>query len=367
MKTAFKNLYNALLKKTKIPTLDNQNSYKNHNKNKKQILIIGWYGVNNFGDELMLDVLLEKNIKNNCEISVLFEKSNNYTFSNWRDVFPYYPPKSSTSFDKIADFFDEIVIGGGAHIDDLESSDTSFIPYLATELSISFIKKKKKVKWISVSSNKSLTRPDYINKINNIIENSQEFSIRDTNTIHTLKEAGINIVPIKLTNDLAFEIENNPKILAVTFVDFTNFDFLVTLTQSIIETLSQNKSQVWRICFLPFYNENHNDVKLYQNILNHIDLKGIRCFIAPEFTNTDSMLLMMRSCHLFVNMRYHATLLSLKYNIPTISICLDTHRHYHNKLHYIHNFFKNKNLIDISKFNKNNFIPMLVEEINTIE
>lgn len=60
MKTAFKNLYNALLKNTKIPTLDNQNSYKNHNKNKKQILIIGWYGVNNFGDELMLDVLLEK-------------------------------------------------------------------------------------------------------------------------------------------------------------------------------------------------------------------------------------------------------------------------------------------------------------------
>lgn len=366
MNITFENVYNALLKRSTIPTLDNQRSYKKHNKNKKQILIIGWYGVNNFGDELMLDILLQKTKSSSNEVSVLFEKNNNYDFSRWGDIFPYYPPKSSTSFDKITDFFDEIIIGGGAHIDDLESSNPRFIPYLAAELSISFIKKKKKVKWVSVSSNKSLSRPDYINVIDTIISHSQEFTVRDTNTIKTLKEAGININPIKLANDLALEIENNPKILAITFVDFANINFLITLTQLIIETLNKNKKNIWKICFLPFYNENHNDVKLYKNILNKINFKGIRYFIAPEFTSTDSMLLMMCSCHLFINMRYHATLLSLKYNIPTISICLDTHRHYYNKIHYVHDFFNNANLIDISQFDKGRFIATLTKEIDKI-
>lgn len=63
-------------------------------------------------------------------------------------------------------------------------------------------------------------------------------------------------------------------------------------------------------------------------------------FVAPEYENVDSMLLMIKGCDLFVNMRYHASLISMMYGKKTISIVYDKHPHYYNKMTYLHESLK---------------------------
>lgn len=78
--------------------------FREHDRNKKQILIIGYYGSYNFGDELMLKLLLEEFSSSETEISVVFTKNKGYDYSQWENIFAYTAPDNPIELEKATDF-----------------------------------------------------------------------------------------------------------------------------------------------------------------------------------------------------------------------------------------------------------------------
>lgn len=321
--------------------------YYNHDKTKKQVLIIGYYGATNYGDELMLKSILN-NREKNAEYSIMFSLTYRYNFDQWDNVFKYYAPTSIDKLEEIVDLFDEFILGGGAHIDDLNIKNLDFIPYLGIQLSKLFIKKNKIVRWIGVSSDKELKDELFKNDIKEIVNNCTEFSVRDPYSLNVLNSiSGININKIKLVNDLVLSIPNK-KTIGVTLFNFkSNNEFNIKLIQNLVNLILENQNN-FRLCFLCFYNQMNFDYNMYQEIINNVNFNGVEYFISPEYKNVYSMIPLIKGCDLFINMRYHASLLSLSYKKPTISICYDIHPHYYNKMKYINEHFDNTNLIYFS-------------------
>lgn len=84
---------------------------------------------------------LEREEFKNYDISVLLDPYCHHHLDTYNKINCYFPPTNYDDLSTISDYFDIIIVGGGAHIDDVEITDLSFIPYIALELSIVSIKK----------------------------------------------------------------------------------------------------------------------------------------------------------------------------------------------------------------------------------
>lgn len=336
--------------------------FREHDRNKKQILIIGYYGSYNFGDELMLKLLLEEFSSSETEISVVFTKNKGYDYSQWENIFAYTAPDNPIELEKATDFFDEVILGGGAHIDDRESDSLRFIPYLIIEITKLMIKKGKIVRWLGGSSNKELRRTSYIDDLKFIAPKITEFTVWDEYSINTLRKEGIPTDNIKLVEDIAFGIGRTTKILCVTLIDFYgDRDKIVSIVNEAAE-FARNSKEDWVICFLPFYNEGHNDIILIDSVVKNSRLDDVKYFVAQEYGNVESMLAMIKGCDLFLNMRYHASLISMLFKKPTISIAYDAHPHYYNKMTQIHKTFNSEHyLIYITEYKSGDVCDRLIE------
>lgn len=329
--------------------------YPEHNRNKKQILVLGYYGAYNYGDEIMLKSLLPQ-LDKNAEISVMFHPSARYNFEQFDSVFHYYPPKIQDA-EKIADFYDELIIGGGAHIDD---NPQNGLPKFMLLLSKEMIKRHKDVRWLAVSANKELSNKNFIDDLKFVVENCTEFFVRDTYSKNLLEKLGIDKNKIKLKRDLALDLPKR-KTIAVTLKNsFREDDKMAEFIQEIVDFAKDSKED-YQICFLSFFNQNHSDTKMYKKLLEKVDFKGIPYFISAEYQNIEDMLLFIKASDLFVNMRYHGALLAMEYDKPNITICYDKHPHYWNKIHYIHEQYNNENIISYKDYKKNDLYNMLVK------
>lgn len=300
---------------------------------------------------------IQAKVKEIVEISVLLEKNNRYRFVNIpKDVKCFYPPESEEDLRNACIEFDEIVLGGGAHIDDSPIKRLDFIPHLIIRLSLEAIQQKKCIKWIATSTNKTLSDPEYLCSLKKIAEYAEDFSVRDNFSLAVLQQAGIQNV--SLVRDIAFDIEKmflaKEKIVLVTLVDFvagTSLDLIVNDIFSFFAKRLKTTAERWRICFLPFYLEFEHDRRLFEQVLENTNSQGVPYFIGDEIENSETMLLFFRNADLSISMRYHAALLSNVFNVPNLMLCPDCHRHYFNKMHGLAiSYPKISRLIDISSY-----------------
>lgn len=258
---------------------------------KRQILIVGWYGAYNYGDELMLRNVISEIDLDTTDVSVVLDRSSRYNLTDKYNVRGYYPPDNVCYIESIVDSFDEIIIGG-AHIDDFKSIDCSFIPYLAIKLSLAGIGKDKIVRWVAVSSNKKLKNKEYIKSISNIALGAKEFSVRDVYSLLELQRCGVRNVCLR--RDLAYLMNFNIKIITITLIEFVDRDIIFELLKGVLEFINQSGVK-WKVFLIPFYNGNHNDTVFYSSIINGLsEVSRKNISIAPEFNNVDDMLLFLR-------------------------------------------------------------------------
>jgi len=181
----------------------------------EKILVLGYYGAPNMGDELMLTAIINQIKSNNREIYVLFEDNQNYNFSQWDGINFLEYPKNQKNVIQMANYFDTLIVGGGAHLDDtLYDDKTAFswhIPEMMMLLSKIFINKKKKTYFLSLSSNTKIKNKKFIKDLKQIINKATYFSVRDKYSMDELVRNGINSKKIKLLNDPVFLLENNDK------------------------------------------------------------------------------------------------------------------------------------------------------------
>jgi len=201
----------------RLISIEQNFSYLNKDNINKKVLIVGYYGAPNMGDEVMLKAILDQieKQKKNYEVSVMFPDNSEYNFLQWNNIKFINFPKSQIDIIKITEYFDAMIVGGGAHIDDQYFRDISaykwHVPEVIVFLSKSFINKRKKTYFLSLSTNDHLINKEYIKNINFIIENSTYFSVRDELSMLELIKNGANKQKIKLLNDPVFLIKDLAK------------------------------------------------------------------------------------------------------------------------------------------------------------
>ena len=333
---------------------------------KDKILICGFFGAPNLGDELMLETFLNHlnpQLKNkNISITIMLANNTNYNVLNYYNIDFIHYPHSQYDYENIANYYDKVIFVGGAQIDDTnyEYSYVNEMSFSTTliELSIRFIKKQKKCYWIGLSSNKKIINKKFIDKLNYIVDNITYISLRDTNSEKTLKNIIRRSQNIKIINDIIIgnetllinkekipeKIKNIGVVLICSKADYEkNIIILKTLLN-----YCQNSFNKFNINLIPFYNYENNDYKHYKKLLEKIKNENVHLI---NYVNTyNEIVKIFNKQNYLICERYHSILLGILLNKKILAIEYDIHRHYTNKISYIYEkYCKEKNIIKYSE------------------
>ena len=348
-----------------------------------KVLLAGWYGAENFGDELRLRTILDflpKDIL--LQTAVLLW--DNYSYP--RDtidprVTPIHYPQSTWQLDQLARQFDVLVWGGGAIIDDCQYNDDPNnlnTGNLFIRLSRSMIAMNKSVYCLGLSSNESISNKNYARELGFIVDHSKLFSLRDPYSLQTLHSSGINTENIVLCEDLVFandalrQLPKHPTVsekmetLRIAFVPLTTdsqFDHYVSILNTVTREL-EISGRTFEISIVPFYNEAGHDSIYCQSLLAAIN--------NPAAVHVESYGTNVQDFHfdrfsLVIAYKYHAALISLSQETPTICVVDSSHPHYLNKMKHLTSLFSvDEKLVLQSDFYRDPFkyVEMGLESVN---
>ena len=320
---------------------------------KIKVLIIGFYGAPNIGDELMLHVLISKLLKNKrMDITIMLCDNPQYNCEKWDNVSILHLPKTRSDFTVLVSSFDYVIWGGGAMLDDSLNRDKaaykSHIPVILKELSKVLIRNNNKVVMIGVSSNTKIEDTEYISSLAYIIEGAYYCSVRDKFSKEVLVQLGIESNKVDVIHDIVFaleykpsiQIEDSKNILGLVLIGDENRQRIKDIIDEAIHFIEEQDQTTWEMQFIPFYTYVNCDINYLNSLVEEIDFKGIKYTIIDEIIDMSTLVELFMKCTIMICMRYHASLLCLKYGIPAVHLIYDVHRHYHNKLKYLASLYK---------------------------
>lgn len=342
--------------------------------NGSKVLVAGWYGADNFGDELMLRTVLQF-VPEQCmdNVYVLLWDNEGYdrTTLDLRCHVVHYP-NSTWDIERLADSFDAVVWGGGAIIDDgqYDADPRNFnTGNLFIRLNEQMLARGKRVYALGLSTNYTLESEAYAEKLSRIIEAAECFSLRDPYSLKTLERAGVSCSgKVALCEDLAFfnsalwslaacrEEDERPLIGVVLLCVEDSFEDNLRLLALLAKSERVRRSGC-RISLIPFLNEGaFADAAYFQRLLERL---GEDCSMAIEPFATSLEDLAIRRCSVLISSKYHATLIADVLGIPNICLCDEGHPHYRNKMLHLAEFagvpqtlFSLSELLDESAFDR---------------
>ncbi|MDD3238398.1 MAG: polysaccharide pyruvyl transferase CsaB [Candidatus Gastranaerophilales bacterium] len=282
----------------------------------KKIVISGYYGFDNFGDEGILGILV-KNLKNmdieNLEITVLS--------SNPEKTAKRYDVKSVKNFNvpKVIDTLkdsDVLISGGGSLLQDA-TSVKSLAYYLWVIFMALFYKKKVIIFAQGIGPiNNPIAR--FITKT--LLKKVSYASVRDEKSLYLLRGWGINP---ELVNDPMWSLElleKEPKNrIGIQLRDWK------TLSDEFINSLARKVNENFKGYEIYLYSfQDSQDYEVctkFKNFLSLLD-QETKPVIIYQRTNQEMIDSFMNLDYL-IAMRYHACILALKYGIPTLPVSYD--------------------------------------------
>lgn len=325
-----------------------------------KILIAGFYGADNFGDEIMLQTLLSAIPEERLSsVTVMLCDNPDYDYFHLPGVNFIHLPKKTFDCNLLAQHFDVLIWGGGALIDD-KFYDRSPLELnnLFLALSERFIAFKKKVISLGLSTNQNFSHPEFCERLKNVVNSSTYFSIRDTNSIEVLKKLGIENVDfledivfyhkIWESNVPAKTVSDCPTIGIIWICCEETEALLGKVMKKIFKTYGENS----KIHLIPFYNYLQIDTEFYSAVIEKYSCSE-NVSVVPYTNSIEKMVNVIATCDYMINMRYHGMLLCGMIGTPTLNICYDVHRHYENKINYLADLFQVKDGLEyFSEFNK---------------
>ncbi|MFH1824595.1 MAG: polysaccharide pyruvyl transferase CsaB [Candidatus Firestonebacteria bacterium] len=272
-------------------------------ENRKKILIFGYFGFGNTGDELIL-LSLVNHLKDNARISVL--SANPEKTSN---EFKVKAVKRNNVFELVKEIFSsEILLGAGGLLQD-KTSKKSIWYYLGL-IFIGKILNKKVVLFslgigpINFSLNRWLTKK--------ILKKVEVITLRDMESAAELKKIGVSKKMI-VTGDAVFSLDfsgyerktHRYFTLGVMLRKFKNYKFFAKEIKEVCDDLSKLK----KIEFISFPFQPPED-----NILPG------RVIVLPDMKK---LILKISSLDMVIGARYHSLILASVFNIPFIGINCD--------------------------------------------
>lgn len=323
-----------------------------------RILIAGWYGAENFGDELMLQAVIAAMPQEALSrVSVLLWDNNPYPDGFIDDrITPVHYPVTTWDLEELANTFDALVWGGGAIIDDkqyTESRENYNTGNLFIRLSRRMLNKGKKVYCLGLSSNNVISNPGYASALSDIIARSSLFSLRDPESLITLQKAGCDCSNIVLCEDLAFahpdmqsalDISSNrskhglpdTKHIALVFLTIDSmFDHYVTVLRELCSIQFEDGTKP-DITLVPFHNEGLIDTKYCRRLKESLDTSAPVKIASYARTISD---LDLGRFDAVISYKYHSALISLVTGVPTLCVYDQGHPHYKNKMMHLSKLF----------------------------
>ena len=350
---------------------------------KPRVLILGYYGARNLGDELMLQSLLKRLDTDKLHVTIMLENNRNIDASLYAPFNVIHYPTKTDDILKLAQNYDYIVWGGGAVLDDAWYGFTYSkicLAYILLKTSIAAIKLKKKVFVLGVSTNRVLSDKAMIKDLQQVVEGADYFSLRDENSLKTLKDAGMDCSSVKLIDDLAipdFPVIQSKKSVSTSNGINVGFSFLMnednysTLGESVGKIVKafrkENPNKKIVIHLIPFYSSNRSDSdELFFERMQRMDsLKGANKCVIHDFPETiEELSNIILECDYFITMRYHGALVSSMLGLKTLVIdCSNQHRHYYNKLDYLEKRYCNLERLDFDKINEQSVIDSAIKKL----
>jgi len=280
----------------------------------KNIVISGYYGSDNFGDETILKVLIDKLKQFDVNITVLS--------LNPEKTKKLHKVNSVKSFDimkVISTLFnsDILISGGGSLLQDTTSLKSLFYYLFVIKIAEIFHKKVMifaqgigpiKNKFGEIVCKKLLKKADCV-------------TVRDDKSLFLLRNWGIKnanqvVDPLFGLNLAVFNPTDNIGVQLRSFKDLSE-NFLVKLATTIEQNFYNKKIQIFS------FQDN-----LDKQICIHFEslLKGINPNIQTEviYNRTpDELIKLMGQLQYMIAMRFHACLICAKYGIRTLALSYD--------------------------------------------
>ena len=316
------------------------------------ILLCGNYGNPNIGDEWMLDTVLSYIRKYTYKnITVMLESNYNFDpsiYLKYNINYIHYP-QNIYDYDVLVQKFDTLIFGGGAIVEDnvyFERYDNEVnICRTIVDLPLRFIAQKKTVLCIGLSTSQKIENQDYINKLKKVINFSDFFSVRDTYSLKTIRDAGIVTDKIKVIPDIVYantalqnalltpdtEHEKKGINIGIVFICSEETKGLFENFMDKLESDLKKKGEDYQINLIPFYDYQHTDIRFYEDYMQ--ESENIK--VLTYDSNIEHMIELFRKQDILICARYHAILLSLSMGIPCVPLYYDTHQHYFNKISYL--------------------------------
>ncbi len=334
---------------------------------KKKVLICGFFGGDNLGDELMLKTVLEyiNTEAEDTQITVMLADNPEYDILDFYNIRFIHYPQSAYDYELLSEYFDKVIFAGGALIDDRDygtnyggemSLSTTLI-----ELSVRSIKKGKQCFWLGLSCNESLHNERFLNKLGFIADNIDYISFRDTYSIATVKAAGVGTDRIELVNDLIMAghsladistAANGEGIKSIGVIPIC-LEHNFAKNRAVLECLLDKTEDMGgvKINLIPFYNYQKADVRHCEKLRAALNNERINVLDFGSSWKHVNRTISEQDC--IISARYHGALLALIFNKPLLTIEYDIHPHYKNKIAYIYDrYTAERNVIRFSDIEK---------------
>ena len=318
----------------------------------KSILLAGWYGADNLGDELMLRTLVDyapQDVRERLWVLTWQNASYDYEYLNELGVRTVRYPRSTEEASLLADSFDALVWGGGAILDDKQYNDKPTninTGNLFVRLGEYMLARKKHVFAIGLSTNWQFTSEEYLRRLGSIIQGADSFSVRDEFSLKVLQESGIETSKVTVCPDVTFGNRTlntldhtRPKDFVLGFVPFyvkEMHDVNALVLDSALEAIAQlPDAPNARIELIPFYRSGDATyLKRLKNACSKPDLVSIAPY-TPEMEHTPLL-----DCSAVICSRYHAALVAGVLGVPLMCVYPDMHVHYKNKCIYLSDIYQ---------------------------
>lgn len=317
------------------------------------ILIAGYYGAENYGDELMLTTILQAVPENQLHrFAVLLWDNFGYPQDAIDPrVTKLHYPNSTWDLEYLTRHFSTLVWGGGAIIDDNQYTDDPLntnTGNLFIRLSEQMLALNKKVYCLGLSANAEIKSPAYAKLLGKIARGASVFSLRDPHSMETLLAAGLDASSIELCQDIAFsntELEGLSKThsnrsghLRVGLVLLSAEEHSDKYSSVISETADalMDIDDEYELVLIPFYDENGYDSRSLTKLADSAQLDS-HVSVAPFPKNPAGF--GFSSLDLLISYKYHSSLMSLIQGTPTIIVYDSNHPHYINKMTYLASLF----------------------------
>ena len=322
-----------------------------------RILLVGYYGGNNLGDELTLRTILKYAVGfANIKYTVMLAGNPDYDSSTLGDVDIIHYCRSTSDMSHLAAKYDALIVGGGALFDDVAypmvTNHFKSLSFIVSELPKYFKARQKKVVYYGVSTNGQIKDANYARLLGNAVANADYFSVRDQYSLSVLKSCG-NIGTVRLVDDIVLCDEDlivkgddqpdgkggRSVTIGVTWICLAELkQLLLDILRKIVESFDVNI----QIRLIPFANLNNADIAYYEVVLDSLSPDIAKMITVTAYDNgLAETIQKFKGCDVALTMRYHAALVCGAIGIPQVILELRNYTPYKNEMQWLDESFTN--------------------------